>query len=375
MYYEKRRMQIAADAGALGGAWEVVRRHTDLATEIRPAAVNDTSHNGYSNANSTITVNYPPASGPQAANNRFVEVIIERQVPTTFMRVLNFTQTTVRARAVAGAVNIGDACVIALNPSAGAALNIRGTAEITADCGAMSNSGAVNGFQSDGVANARFSWAGVTGSYVDNGGGGSMIPTPYDGVPPILDPLDYLEPPDWSTWPAGFYDAATLTYKCPGNQCVFNTKLEIAGPAGVKTLDPGFYVLRDGIEITSTNIVNGTDITLYNTGEGFGFRFAGQSQVNLTAPTSGPYKGILLWMDKSAPGMVNELGRGDATFTWQGAIYGASQAWSIEGSSQGANPWALLIGDTIDFAGEAPVTFNAPPGNQAPELLRAALVE
>ncbi|HEY7616203.1 MAG TPA: pilus assembly protein TadG-related protein, partial [Terriglobales bacterium] len=39
LYYEKRRMQSAADAGAMGGAWEIVRGHTDYDADIQPAAL------------------------------------------------------------------------------------------------------------------------------------------------------------------------------------------------------------------------------------------------------------------------------------------------------------------------------------------------
>jgi hypothetical protein len=385
LYYEKRRMQSAADAGAMGGAWEIVRGNTNLGADIRPAALNDTTHNGYSDdppgnaewwAQATITVNNPPASGPNAGNARFVEVIIDRPLSVSFMRLLGFSEATVRARGVAGAVNIGDACVIALNRTAGAALNIRGNANIFADCGAMSNSNAANGFQTEGSGDSTFSWAGVTGGYVDNGGSGSMSPLPKEGVPPIYDPLSHLQPPDYSGWPSGYYDASTMTYKCPGGQCVFDAKLEVGGPPGVKTFEPGTYVLRGGMEIQSSNVVTGTDVTFYNTGEGgFGFRTAGTSQVSFTAPTTGDYKGVLMYTNPSAPYFLNELGRGDTTFTWRGAIYTPSQGLSIEGNPQGVNPWALMVADTIDFAGDAGVTFNAPPTDEAPEMLRVAMAE
>ena len=67
LYYEKRSMQIAADAGAMGGAHELWRRHSDYGTQVRPAVVNDTGLNGYTTGNSTITVNTPP---PQRAQHR-----------------------------------------------------------------------------------------------------------------------------------------------------------------------------------------------------------------------------------------------------------------------------------------------------------------
>ena len=373
IYMEKRRMQGAADAGAITGAWEVFRRNTDMTTEIRPAVLNDTGLNQYSETNTTIYVNNPPTSGPNQSNE-FVEVIIEQDVPTSFMGILNVGQTTVRVRSVAGAVPYIDFCVLALDPTAPAALDFRGSLAIFAECGAMSNSADPCGFQVEGDAVVEFEDAGVTGGYCQLGSSSSMTPSPLYNTPPALDPFTYLVPPDYSTWPSGFYDAATLTYKCPGGQCVYDATIDVAGPPGFKTFESGFYVVRNGFDIVSTNVVTGTGVTFYNLAEGGqGFRIAGQADVTFTAPTSGPYKGILLWSE--APDLLNDLGRGDSSFEYRGSIYLPYQRLLWEGSSYGANPWGMVVARMIDWAGSESFVMNRPPPDEAPDVRKVMLVE
>ncbi len=373
LYFVKSRMQAATDAAAFGAAHELFRENSNLASQLRPAALNDSGLNGFNDSNSTVTVSYPPADGPRSGNTRFVQVEIEQQVPTTLLRLVGQRYSTVRARSVAGLDIFPDVCILAMDPVAPAALLVRGTADINADCGLMSNSTASNGFQTEGSANVTGSWAGVSGAYVDNGTSGSMSPAPDQDVPPLLDPLAYLDPPDYSTWPAAFYDSGTKTYICPGGQCVFSSHLTIAGPPGVKTFQSGTYVLEDGMTIQSSNVVNGTNVTFYVAGGQV--TTAGSAQINLTAPAGGYYKGILFFFNRNAPPQLHELGVGGATFTFRGAIYGPSQNLRIEGSFSGATPWGVIVGNTVDFAGEANLTMNRPPANEAPDMFKVTLVE
>ena len=56
LFWNKRTLQGAADAAALGGAFELKRGNRNLGSQIRPAAVNDAGLNGADESNSTITV-------------------------------------------------------------------------------------------------------------------------------------------------------------------------------------------------------------------------------------------------------------------------------------------------------------------------------
>src|SRR5260370_5645584 len=57
MYYQKRRMQTAADAGALAGAQELLRNSSATYATVPSAALKDTTFNGFANAaDVTVTV-------------------------------------------------------------------------------------------------------------------------------------------------------------------------------------------------------------------------------------------------------------------------------------------------------------------------------
>ena len=134
-YQLKRRMQAAADAGAMGGGHELWRGN---ASGITDAARMDTALNGFTNGvnNTTVTV----TNGVRGANISYVEVIVSRTLPTTFMRLAGIQSSVIRSRAVAELRRDADFCVLALDPNAALALTVGGTASLTAPCGVMVNS-------------------------------------------------------------------------------------------------------------------------------------------------------------------------------------------------------------------------------------------
>jgi hypothetical protein len=373
LFLEQRRMQAAADSGALSGAHEMWRGKNDMAAQIRPSVVRNTQLNGYDETNATITVNRPPASGAQAGNPRFLEVIVERNVPTTFTRVLGPNAALVRARAVAGLVPAADMCLLALDPAASAAMRIRGNATINMSCGAMSNSANSSGFQVEGSTIISSSYLGVTGGFNQMGGASEVNPRPVTNVPPALDPLWHVEAPNYAGWPNGFYDSVAKVYRCPGGRCVWPTRLDIAGPAGNKSFEPGIHVLLQGMRIASTNVVTGSEVFFYNTGAQ-NIEITASSHVTLSAPTSGPYKGILFYSDRNAPYLTNNLAWGTSVFKFRGALYFPSQHISVEGTPDGSTPWGMIIGRTVDFAGDGTTMFNTPPPGEAPDVYRVTLV-
>ena len=109
-YYEKRRAQTAADAGALAGAQELMRGSS---TTITDAARKDTSLNRYTHQVNGIdvTVNHPPASGSYVGNNNYVEVIVSRPRPTWFIRMFGVSSATGEGKGSRRADGFGRLCV------------------------------------------------------------------------------------------------------------------------------------------------------------------------------------------------------------------------------------------------------------------------
>ena len=140
LYFEKRRVQTAADAGAIGGAQELLR---GTPGNVTTAARKDAALNRFTHGSDgvDVTVNNPPTSGPRAGNAGFVEVIITRPRPAWFMQVLGIQSSTVKARAVAGLAD-SNGCVYALNRDTSNSNNgifVNGTTNSVFDCGVFSN--------------------------------------------------------------------------------------------------------------------------------------------------------------------------------------------------------------------------------------------
>jgi uncharacterized membrane protein len=145
-YANKRVAQAAADAGAIGGALEILRVNqardgSDITeAEIQTIAIQIASLNGYDDdAGDEIEVNYPPKYGPYAGAEDSVEVIVRRPANVFLARILFAEDVTVAGRAVA-AGKFDDTCMWALNKTKKNTIKVSGGAQVDLPCGMLSNS-------------------------------------------------------------------------------------------------------------------------------------------------------------------------------------------------------------------------------------------
>ena len=127
MYELKRRLQTAADAGALAGAHEI---HRSNHGGIQAASLYDAKQNGFEanpDTDSVVTVNNPPSTGRYAGDPAFVEVVVEERAPLFFMTAFVDDGYLVRARAVAG-TRQDNHCLYVLDAEIKDAFNVGGGA-------------------------------------------------------------------------------------------------------------------------------------------------------------------------------------------------------------------------------------------------------
>jgi hypothetical protein len=139
MEFYQRRMQTAADAGAIGGSREM---QVNGITNVVTAAKDDVTTNGYTNGvdSATVTVNVPPASGPHAGDSNYLEMVVSKPYPTTFLQALKINIMNLKARAVGG-LGPSDYCIIALDPAVSGALSFAGNTTVnTPGCSLMDDS-------------------------------------------------------------------------------------------------------------------------------------------------------------------------------------------------------------------------------------------
>jgi hypothetical protein len=381
IYFEKRRLQAAADAGAFAAAQEI-RRGMYESTYLRASAVNDTDLNGYNDENSTIVMNSPPSSGPYSSNNKFAEVTINRVVPTTFMRIMGVSSTTVAARSVAGLIPDPFFCIYALDLSMDGGFTNNGNAEFVANCGIMVNSSSPAAFRGLGTnACTTAKYIGITGGE-DIDCSDARQTEPDTGIPSVLDPLAHLVEPDIGATPNGtrtiqmIAGVPTIVYS-PG----VHAGNHIISGSDVVVFEPGLHVFLNGLTV-SGGTLSGTGVTIFipNPTGNKGIDIGGGATVNLSAPTSGPYRGMLFWSSRSAPYKPphNKIARGVAGSTYSGAFYFPNEHFDWGGTPDSAaanNTWQLIVARSVAVQGGANSSLmNPPPPNENP-ILGPVMVE
>lgn len=190
--YQRRRAQSAADGAAIAAAAEMGPCAGSLSC-IQAAAFTDASSNGFKDSSlgglATVTVNNPPASGPNSGNNSFVEVIVSQAQPTYFMRAVGINSSTISARAVAK-TGSGPNCMYALGPASDAISSPFISpidSNVTANCGVIAGGGLSEGHQSDHFTATSVGLSDLTGQPAPQ-----VSPAPQKIVPPA-DPFMYLQ--------------------------------------------------------------------------------------------------------------------------------------------------------------------------------------
>jgi Flp pilus assembly protein TadG len=376
-YSQARMAQSAADSAAISGALQILRSNS-VESEVLASATADAGVNGFTAANGdTITIYYPPTSGPNKDSTDSVEVIVTR-TSQSFLSQLVFSGTpTISARAVAMAA-LNDTCVWSLNSTDSGAIKVSGTSEVNLGCGVLSNSSNSSGV----VENGSTSCLNATEVRVVGGASGDCFgSTPVTGVTPVSDPLGSLGPPsdyvpggctDNTNYSLGAGDTLTLT---PGHYC---GKITVNG--GTLDFDPGLYILDGaGLSIGGSSTVTGTDVNFYlteNSGTADNINITGGT-VTLTADGgNADMPGILFYHDRNTVGNITHTFSGGSTMNLEGILYFPNQDVRFSGGSELNTSTSLIIADTVTFVGNTNIGgFEDTPILQNPLLIEATLIE
>lgn len=338
--YDQVRLQQAADAAVYAAA--VVKRAGGA--YLVDTATNSAGSNGFTSSTDTISVNAPSTATPNDANS--VEVIVSRAEPRYFTAIFNNTPTNVRVSATASFSNGADACILALSPGAAKAADFAGNSSLTlSGCTVMSNSIASNALNVQGSAKVT-----VPCMYATGGAnlGGTTTLTSCASVktqqPPVADPYKSLIMPTVSGSCQNQGNGATLN---PGNYCGLTFKKNV-------NLNPGVYIVNGGnLTINAGAVVSGTGVTFYLV-NGAGVSVNGNSDLQLSAPTSGGYSGFLLISDRSNTSWITINGNNTSTIT--GAIYAPDASVSYIGNFSGQSGCTQIVAQTVTWSGST--TFN-----------------
>jgi Flp pilus assembly protein TadG len=376
-YRAKRNIQSAADAAAYAAALNLAQQgllQTPDQTALQAAANDAAARNG---------VSAPVQLNP--LDSRTIEVVATEPAPLFFTSAFLDSTPSITARAVARAV-VSDACIWALHPSAKAAFEIAGSAQVNLDCGVVVNSTDPEAaLEQTGSSCLSATSVSVRGDYAGN----CVTPPPEVHTPDYGDPLSHLQPPAYGS--CDFPNKVTVDSAYTNQQGggpvslpngVYCGGLEIKANQTV-IFQPGLYVLKGGQFYIAGNahVSNAEDssggVTFYLTGSGSNYatlRFESGADIALTPMTVPPLEHVLFYQDPNAPANGSNKIAGGVSMDLTGILYFPNQHIEFTGGSSTSGAQVLIVSSTITFTGNTYLNADYASG-LLPEQHYVRLVE
>ncbi|MBP7700971.1 MAG: hypothetical protein KA098_00080 [Phenylobacterium sp.] len=337
------RLQQAADAAAYAGAVDL---RTGVGADPQASALAAATANRFDPAKGGIDTVWPSITFPSDPNS--VDVSLSRSEPRVFTALFIDEPVLIRVHATASFQTAGKACVLALDPSASRAAQFSGNSNTKlVGCVVSANSLAADAVRVQGSAQLStpciYSSGGVeltTGAHLDCAAakvGQALTPDPYRNL-----------------------TVPSPTGPCTGNssniqpgRCFSNLQLN----KGVTHFPPGNYFISGGSMTVNANAsITGTGVTFFFINNA-SVDLRGGAQVDLAAPTSGPYSGMLLVGARTNTDVENKI-NGDASSRLTGAIYFPKQRVTYNGNFSGDNGCVQVVAKTVEWSGSTTVKVD-----------------
>jgi Flp pilus assembly protein TadG len=348
----RTRLQAGLDAALLAGA-------KDGSTSWADTALNTFNSNVKPGLATSINPTF------QLTSTRAYMGTVTATVPSSFLRVLGVSATNV---SVSGRVTVPPStgayyCVMALNRTAQAALELTGNASITINapkCVIQVNSSSARAVEMNGntvIKSVENCFVGGLRTV----GNATITPGPNATCKPIPDPF--------ANYPRPAVGSCTFTnYQLSGNQTVtlqpgvYCGGMTFSGPVNV-TFAPGLYVIKDGVIRESGGTFTANGASFFLTGYNASLQLSGQANWHIVAPTSGPLPGFAIFLDPDGPsglaGTASSLS-GQAELYFEGIVYLPKQEVTVSGTASAVapSPYTSYIGDTLRFVGNGDLVIN-----------------
>jgi len=366
-YSDRRQSQNAADASALAAALAKSRDQDLTSAAYVRAASNNFNNDGTTNV---VTVHNPPASGPyqnipgsdcyaDSTCDQYIQVIITSHVDTYFGPVIGFDSVENKVQAVARVIPPtpqvmynGDA-VVGLAPTGCDNVNIAGNGQIQTWGG---------GLFSNSTDNCGMTFQGSSQTQTHEGSGGiNMVGGAYQkiGNPSIQDHGEgfhynlpqYPYPPTDLPNPICTGDSSwTGNVMSPGNYT------GTFPPAGVTTLQSGVYCIYGDFNMNGNDHLTGHEVVLVM--ETGALHWNGNAVVtDLTAPTSGPFQGLLMFAPLSNTNTM--IFNGTADVSLSGTTLFPAAEIKINGAHvQFQKKSSQLIGYRVEISGGSDIQIE-----------------
>jgi len=382
VFHHRRQAQNAADAAALAAVLAKAQ-----GVNYTQAALNRARSNGFNDNDPDVTVEVfnpptiePYASDPDAA--QYIQVRVTGGVKTAFVQLIykgpvaNSVDAVARVRPpinmaygyvlFSTSSNACDAMTFGGNGSVelyggDAFSNSDGSAKVGSCSSCVRNGSAtvfLNGNMISCVADYQDNGAGG-GVYNDAGGGAGTIQEYQPQQPiPIMPDIPCPESP--KIGPLNINKSETLS---PGNYSSISLK---AG--AIVTMDPGVYCIDGDFKGTGGSLA-GVGVTIKMlSGQ---FDLGGNVTVNLQAPTSGDWRGMLFY---AQPSVSQVKITGNSGSFYMGTIYAPQSDCVVRGTSGTLAVNSQVICETNDIGGDGQlmISYNEDLNYKLPTTIELA---
>ncbi len=341
-FSNRRSAQNAADSAALAGALAKVKSLNISTAALGRAASNNFNNDGTTN---TVTVSNPPGGGCSGTvgtydvPSEYVQVIIRTTISTYFAPVVGITQLHNCVEAIAHAKpglplplcykNL--LCAVSCHDSY--AFDTNGSSNVT-----LTGGGAFSNSDASVALNIKNNQSLV----ISSGFGASAvggISAPYNYPSPLITGATPISCP-------------LPSVMIPSYTCNYNVVDLPQG--GNPNLAPGVYCVSGQFNRASYT-GNGVTIVMLNNG----FFWTGSLDVHLTAPTSGPTAGLLIYLPYGNTNTIRFRGSGNLDIT--GTIFAPDATIDMGGSYGTLAIKSQMIADNFTFGGSTDATIQFPP--------------
>lgn len=358
----KRQVQRQADSAALAGAFAVAQGFS-----ASDSATADISRLSLVTLSQTPVIENAPTTGVGAGNAKAVRVVLQTSGELPFSKMLGVTAPVISGEATAAVVSDGDYCVVSLESTSTVGITLQGNATVNLGCGIVTNSRASNAVSAGGSSTVTATPVAAVGGLSSSSN--YVSPTtlqPYSV--PQSDPYASLPTPSptscsgkLSVNPQG---SQSISPGADGTACYRGMDIK-----GTLTMAPGIYYI-DGSSFSagSQAVINGTGVTIILTSSSAATNpsqiatvdINGGATMNLSAPSSGTYAGVLFYQDRRALDSGTNLINGNASSAFQGAFYFPSQAMSFSGTSGMTTDCVKMVSRRVTFIGNSSIVNNCP---------------
>ena len=369
----KREVQNAADVAAYAAGTQARSGETNAVAEA--AAENVATLSGFKGDADDLTLERPPSSAPNAAdgtnpngNSSYVYVTLTQTASRTFTKFFATSDTVSFQSAALAKIESGrPACILALHPSASGAIATGGSTTVTlTGCDIAANSVSTSAIAANGNGSSvTADCISAVGNVAVNNTYHLTCASPINNGPKTADPYATVPSPASASCTSSKTFAQFPAQGSGTMRCYTGSSGGVTVGSNVTLASNTTYVFENtgatslDWKISGNKTVTGAGVTLVFKGK-WSVKINGNTQLAISAPTSGTYKGIAIFGDRS--NQVDFDNTGNSAGKIVGAVYSANKNSTITytGSSTtySSGQCTQVIGGKVKFWGNGNFSTN-----------------